>query len=500
MSNTQVRSTATHTLDPPYSVPTSGKVSRSFIVQSPSVTHASANLIVGPRDYTHRLLFAGMLLRSALRFTRTRMRCALPPLPRVSVAARITLGVSACIYLASLNGVHGDADENEPSAPSENTEHEEVPLNTRIRIMSRGARTLISILEGDFVTRANVADVIEENLWFNLEALFRWYQIDHSTPQPVEFIHEPHPPPEAIHSVIKTAINFTDEYILNHFLGRVFSSLSKKNAPDAIRATSASCLVSALYEDDVRLLHVASLGNMRAVLGRPRAPAEDGAVMYDVHVLSVDHTPNNSAERSRVQGLHEGEELFEDDKLFGRAYTRALGDGKLKWSTDVQSRLHRDYLGAAPDPKVKTPPYLSAEPDVSTIKIEPGDFLVMASSWLPECLTDEEVVGLVGAWLNKNQETNLFLPLNEVAPDPTPGRVLDPEDLPVKLREDKTIMYRRWNVPKRFINTDPNPTGHLASNAMGGAESDLRQALLELAPHESEGNTKSLGIAVVFFQ
>jgi len=313
-------------------------------------------------------------------------------------------------------------------------------------------------------------------------------------------MHEPHPPPEAIHSVIKNSINFTDEYVLNHFLGSVFSSLSKKNAPDAIRATSSSCLVSALYEDDSRLLHVASLGNMRALLGRPRE-TQDGTLKYDVHVLSVDHSPDNPAEKSRIEGLHAGETVIENGELFGRPYTRALGDGKLKWSTDVQTRLHNDYLGAAPDPNVKTPPYISAEPDVTTIKIQPGDFLVLSSRWLAECLTDEEVVGLVGVWLKKNQDTNLYLPLDQApAPDPTPGVVIMPDELPVDLKEDKTVMYRRWNVPKRFVNVEHNPTTHLANNAMGGADSELREALLQLAPFESEGNTKSLGIAVVFFQ
>lgn len=230
------------------------------------------------------------------------------------------------------------------------------------------------------------------------------------------------------------------------------------------------------------------MGNLRGLLGRPRE-ADDGSVKYDVHVLSVDHTPDNPAEKSRIENLHEGETVIENGELFGRPYTRAIGDGKLKWSTDVQTRLHNDYLGAAPDPKVKTPPYISAEPDVTTIKIQPGDFLVLSSQWLAECLTDEEVVGLVGVWLNKNQDTNLYLPLDKVPPDPTPGITIMPDELPVDLKEDKTVMYRRWNVPKRFVNVEINPTTHLANNAMGGADSELRQALLELAPFESEGNT-----------
>ncbi|KAJ7237709.1 phosphatase 2C-domain-containing protein [Mycena haematopus] len=479
-----------------------------------------------------------MVLRSAYYFARLRnKRLPLPALaiPRPWTATRIALGLSASIYLAALNTVHADS-EDEPVPSSENTaDLAPPPLNagftaditqwplpvrylgdpppdgivrmywfthhdTRLRIMSRGHRALISLLEGDFVTRANIADVIQETLWYNVENLFRWYQTDHTNPQPVEFMQEMHPPPNSIIQTMKTSISLTDEYVLNHFVGRVFSSLTKRHAPEAIKATSSSCLISALYEGDVGLLHVASLGNMRALLGRPRK-ADDGTITYGVHILSYDHSPDNPAEKARIEGLHAGEDVIENGTFFGRAYTRALGDGTLKWSTDVQARLHRDYLGAAPDPKVKTPPYVSAEPQVSTIKIMPGDFLVLSSRWLAECLTDEEVVGLVGVWLNKNQDTHLHLPLDPVnTADSTPGVVIAPDELPVDLKEDKTVMYRRWNVPKRFINVDHNPSAHLAHNAMGGADLDLRQALLELPPLLSEGHTKSLGIAVVFFK
>ena len=74
--------------------------------------------------------------------------------------------------------------------------------------------------------------------------------------------------------------------------------------------------------------------------------------------------------------------------LLGRPYTRALGDSKLKCSLDVQQRLHRNYLCPPPDPRVKTPPYLSAEPDISSIKVESGDFLVLTTSFVPQALTD----------------------------------------------------------------------------------------------------------------
>ncbi|KAJ7494306.1 phosphatase 2C-like domain-containing protein [Mycena galericulata] len=341
--------------------------------------------------------------------------------------------------------------------------------------------------------------------WFNLEGLFSWYQRDHSTPQPVEFIHEPHPSPEAIRSVLTTAITFTDEYILTYFLERTFGSPSKKNAPQAMLGAASSCMVSALYEADVRVLHVASLGNMRGILGRPRE-TDDGKITYDVHVLSVDHSPENPAEKALIESAHEGEDVLADGTLFGRPYTRALGDGKLKWNREIQTRLHRDYLSAAPDPNVKTPPYISAKPDVNSIKILPGDFLVLSSRWLAECLTDEEVVGLVGVWLEKNKDTTLYLP--KESPPPPPAQegppkkieVLLPEDLPVTLKGDKTTFFRRWDVAKRFINEDANASTHLMTNAMGGADEDLREALVQMVPSQSEGNTKSLAIVVAFFQ
>ncbi|KAJ7032895.1 phosphatase 2C-domain-containing protein [Mycena alexandri] len=469
-----------------------------------------------------------MNLKYGRYFIRWRRNVCLPlttlaaPHPRVWTASRIAIGISATIFLATLNNtVYGDssAADSDKTAPSEDAAASsqlsliagftadkslwQMPIrylgepppginrmywfarfDTRFRIISRGPRTLLNFFEGEGTLKSNISDILAENLWFNLEGLFSWYQIDHSSAQPVEHLQEPHPPPDAIHSVIKTAVKYGDESVLKYFLGRVFSSPSKKNATDGIVATSASCMISALYEDD----------------GRPREPDAEGLVKYDLHVLSEDHTPSNPAEKTRVEELHPGEDIIENGALLDRPYTRALGDGKLKWAPDVQAKLHKDYLGAPPDPRVKTPPYISAEPDVSTIKVLPGDFLVMTSHWVGECLTDEEVVGLVGAWLNKHGETHL-VDVAPATPEPTPPEAIAPRELPVDLKgEDKTVMYRRWNVPKRFINVEPTPTAHIAYNAMGGADTELREALLQLSPAASEGNVKAIGVAVVFFQ
>ncbi|CAK5279140.1 unnamed protein product [Mycena citricolor] len=433
------------------------------------------------------------------------------------------LGLGACLFAANRTTVHADSESDDSTetqiSPSETpleagftadkdawtdfvrylgSQSSEgitriywlTRFDARLRIMSYGSKTMINLFDGDFLNRANIADLTTENLWFNLAALFRWYQVDNTVSQPVEQVHETHPSSDAIHSVIKTAIIYTDEFLLGHFLGRTFSSLTKKYAADAIRATTSTCLVSAFYEADVQMLHITSLGNMRAFLGRPiEDAATDGPQQYAAHVLSVDHSPQNPSEKQRIAGFHPGEEdLFEDDLFLGRSYTRAIGDGKLKWSTGTQQRLHADYLGSAPDPKVRTPPYISAEPDITAIKIKPGDFLVLSSNWLSKSLTSEEVVGLVGDWLNKNRHTHLYDPIDpSFAPE---GKAVEipAEELPVTLKEDNTTMFRRWNVPKRFITVEQNPATHVVNNALGGANLELRSALEELPLEGSEGN------------
>lgn len=362
-------------------------------------------------------------------------------------------------------------------------------VETRLRAVSRGSRTQIVFFEGEYAVRSSICDILPDHLWHDVESLFRRYQTVPIGPQPVEHIHDPHPPPNTVHFVIKRSIRHTDESVLKTSVARVFSSPSKKDAMHGIVPTAHSYMLAALYDDDTRLLYIGSLGNMRAFLGRPRAPDTEGVVKYDLHLLSVDHTPSNPSEKARIEAQHPGEDVIQDGALLGRPYTRALGDGTVKWASEVQQKLHTQYLGAPPDPRVRTPPYISAEPDVTSIKVQPGDFLVLTSHWVADCLTDREVVGLVGAWVNKNRDTHLA----DVVPPPEvgPPAVIERDELPVDFKgeEDKTVMYRRWNVPKRFINVEDMASAHLVSNALGGADTVLTHTLLSVpTAAESGGN------------
>jgi pyruvate dehydrogenase phosphatase len=85
-------------------------------------------------------------------------------------------------------------------------------------------------------------------------------------------------------------------------------------------------------------------------------------------------------------------------------------------------------------------------------------------------LTNEEVVGLLGMWLNRQ--------------DKGKEEGVTRDQLPVQMGEDHTVMYRYWGAEKKaekkFVNIDDNAATHLARNALGGADKDLLGGLLTL--------------------
>ena len=186
-------------------------------------------------------------------------------------------------------------------------------------------------------------------------------------------------------------------------------------------AYAGSCALLGIYDSSERLLHVALTGDSRAVLGRrvlvpaidvPSKEEKDRVnqssrdaekYTYEVHQLSFDQNANNSKEAERLTALHPDEpELLSKNRVLGWGCARAFGDGVMKWSVALQKRLSEKFLADWPRSVLKTPPYFTAEPEVTTFKgVRRGDFLVLASDGLWDSLTNEEVVGLVGKWLEE---------------------------------------------------------------------------------------------------
>lgn len=176
----------------------------------------------------------------------------------------------------------------------------------------------------------------------------------------------------------------------------------------AAAATSGSCALMALYDPARSILRVANVGDSRAVLGRWNPVSHK----YVAMPLSVDHTGFNQEEVTRIEREHPDEEGIVDPKsgrVFGLAISRAFGDARWKWPNDLTQLVHEKFFGPAPRPNgvVKTPPYITAEPDITTTKVNTSedhpDFLIMASDGLWDHFSSEDAVTCVQQWLDKNK-------------------------------------------------------------------------------------------------
>lgn len=286
---------------------------------------------------------------------------------------------------------------------------------------------------------------------------------------------------------------------------RVFKAKNKVIAAEMLApALSGSCALLSFYDSRSQLLRVACTGDSRAVLGR-RSASSPGR--WSALALSTDQTGSNPDEAARMRKEHPGEEhvVRNGRVLGGLEPTRAFGDAVYKWSKDVSDRLRKGYFARSYSPLLKTPPYVTAEPVVTTTKIQPenGDFLVLATDGLWEMLTNEEVVGLVGKWIETQQQQAggaSLLGGQAKATAPSlferiwPGGKKDP--LPIEGDKgnggsgsgdegQKTpVRVQQWGISPdhkdRFVVKDKNAATHLIRNALGGKNDEQVCALLTL--------------------
>lgn len=156
------------------------------------------------------------------------------------------------------------------------------------------------------------------------------------------------------------------------------------------------------------VLHVANLGDSRAVLG---VQEEDGR--WSAVSLTNDHNAENPDELQRILGEHppsESRTVIRHDRLLGLLLPfRAFGDVRFKWGAEMLNRVYEtrpDVMSVVsdavrmPPPHYLTPPYLSAVPEVTRHCIRPADkFLILATDGLWELMHRQTVVQLVGEQL-----------------------------------------------------------------------------------------------------
>ncbi|RFU34057.1 hypothetical protein B7463_g2291, partial [Scytalidium lignicola] len=316
------------------------------------------------------------------------------------------------------------------------------------------------------------------------------------------------PSSEAIEDAIKTGFTRLDNEIVHESVEKVFKSNSKLVAAEMLApALSGSCALLSFYDSDSKLLRVACTGDSRAVLGRM---GDNGK--WVATSLSVDQTGSNPDEEARMRKLHPGEDhvIRNGRVLGGLEPTRAFGDASYKWTREVAERLKNSFFGRTPSQLLRTPPYVTAEPVVTTTKIEPekGDFLVMATDGLWEMLTNEEVVGLVGQWIERQQRENnsgnLGSTWAKLFSSQQKGLPVEQGKAQIQKNGQKTpIRQQQWGVKggkdDRFVVEDKNVATHLVRNALGGKDKDMVCALLTLPAPYSRRYRDDLTVEVIFF-
>lgn len=184
---------------------------------------------------------------------------------------------------------------------------------------------------------------------------------------------------------------------------------------------SGSCALFSAFDPEQSKLRVACVGDSRAVLGR-WDPLEK---KYVAQPLSVDQTGFNESEVARIKEAHPGEDDILDPvtgRLMGLPVTRAFGDHRWKWDNDFVKELQFKFWGSAPRPQSKTPPYLTAEPEITetdVVRADPrdkstkSDFMIMANDGLWDRFSSEHAVECVERWLEAKERGN-----GQVSKDP----------------------------------------------------------------------------------
>ncbi|MCJ1253038.1 hypothetical protein MMC24_000845 [Lignoscripta atroalba] len=319
------------------------------------------------------------------------------------------------------------------------------------------------------------------------------------------------PTPESIDAAIKKGFLRLDHEIIYESVDKVLKANSKRVAAELLApALSGACALLSFYDSKSRLLRVACTGDSRAVLGRRGASGK-----WIATPLSEDQTGGTPSEMARLRAEHPGEEnVVRNGRILGGLEpSRAFGDSIYKWTKETQDRMKSSFFGRTPSQLLKTPPYVTAEPVVTTTKMEPekGDFVVMATDGLWECLTNEEVVGLVGQWLESQASNSLGNGSSNGSSwlkswFSNSGNALPVEKAGVmettKGGQRTPVRQVQWSVngsDERFVVEDKNAATHLVRNALGGRDTDMVCALLTLPSPYARRYRDDLTVEVIFF-
>lgn len=275
-------------------------------------------------------------------------------------------------------------------------------------------------------------------------------------------------------------------------------------------AMEGSCALLAMFDQASSKLRVASVGDSRAVLGR-WDPVEG---KYKAIPLSVDQTGFNEAEVARIKAEHPGEDDILDPKtgrLLGLAVTRAFGDHRWKWADDLVKKAQYALQGPAPRPNSRTPPYLTAEPEIQEIDIisteeeDPrasrSDFLIIATDGLWDRLSSDDAVECVSRWQDAVRRGNGLVANDPQFPSVDAAFHRDPAQEPGVTCDPANQKPLDWVVsPEYFSIEDENAATCLLRQVLGGSRKHLFHFLLGRIKLGRGNVVDDTTITVVFFR
>lgn len=312
------------------------------------------------------------------------------------------------------------------------------------------------------------------------------------------------PSSAAVDAAIKQGFLRLDHDIVHASVDKVLKSNSRRVAAEILApALSGSCALLTFYDSQSKILKVACSGDSRAVLGR-RGPSGKWIAMP----LSEDQTGGTPSEVKRLRQEHPGEPgVVRNGRILGQLEpSRSFGDAFYKWSRETQEKIKRHFFGRTPHKLLQTPPYVTAEPIITTTQIDPskGDFLVLATDGLWEMLNNEEVVGLVGQWIEQQKSGSsnskpwlqgwFGFENNKLPVEQAQDAILEGQRRPIRQQQ-----YDISGSADRFVVEDNNAATHLVRNAMGGKDRDMVCALLTLPSPYSRRYRDDVTVEVIFF-
>ena len=314
---------------------------------------------------------------------------------------------------------------------------------------------------------------------------------------------------------IKDAFKEIDDNILKDASERVQAEEGDLAHSVAIMAAalSGSCALLSLYDPAKSILRVANTGDSRAVLGR----WDSQAGRYIAKLMSVDQTGFNKDEVERLKRKHPDEDIVDpkSGRVHGIMVSRAFGDSRWKWPSELSQLVYEKFWGPTPRPNgvIKTPPYLTAEPEVMETQVQTDgnpDFLIMASDGLWDRMSSGDAVTCVQQWLDRYKPTG-FLEKKSVSTSVSEmfGRrdsALKKTTFTSSPSEDEGMYWdpdeqaMNWRVsPKHFVVEDDHCGVHMIKNALGGKRRNLFCGVMSVQPPLSRKVRDDITVHVIFF-